>query len=90
MQSQNPFAIFWGTVQFELSISSEQTANQNINNFIDLIFKYQNSQFNDKWNKVKQKLKKKESNNNYILNVIIKEKLLGYVQLLSYLYGKKV
>ena len=90
MQSQNPFAIFWGMVQFELSISSEQTANQNINNFIDLIFKYQNSQFNDKWNKVKQKLKKKESNNNYILNVIIKEKLLGYVQLLRYLYGKKV
>ena len=90
MQSQNPFAIFSATVQFELSISSEQTANQNINNFIDLIFKYQNSQFNDKWNKVKQKLKKKESNNNYILNVIIKEKLLGYVQLLRYLYGKKV
>ena len=38
MQAQNPFAIFWDKVQFELSISSEQTAHQNINNFIDLIF----------------------------------------------------
>ena len=31
MQAENPFAIFWDKVQFELSISSEQTANQNIN-----------------------------------------------------------
>ena len=38
MLAQNPFAIFWDKVQFELSVSSEQTANQNINNFIDLIF----------------------------------------------------
>ena len=38
MQAQNLFAIFWDKVQFELSISSEQTANQNIYNFIDLIF----------------------------------------------------
>ena len=37
-----------------------------------------------------KKERKKESNNNYILNIIIKEKLLGYVQLLRYLYGKKV
>ena len=51
---------------------------------------YQNSQYNDKWNKVKKNLSKKESNNNYILNIIIKEKLLGYVRLLRYSYGKKV
>ena len=38
MQAQNLFAIFWDKVQFELSISSEQTANQNIYSFIDLIF----------------------------------------------------
>ena len=53
-------------------------------------FQYQNSKYNDKWNKVKQKLSKKERNNNYILNIIIKEKLLGYVRLLRYSYGEKV
>ena len=35
-------------------------------------------------------LSKKESNHNYILNIIIKEKLLGYVRLLRYSYGEKV
>ena len=38
----------------------------------------------------KIKVRKKESNNNYILNIIIKEKLLSYVRLLRYSYGKKV
>ena len=27
-------------------------------------------------------------NNNYILNIVIKEKLLGYVRLLRYSYGR--
>ena len=43
------------------------------------------------WQMKESKIKvKKESNNNYILNIIIKEKLLGYVRLLRYSYGKKV
>ena len=51
----------------------------------------QSIQWQMKQSKTKvKKERKKESNNNYILNIIIKEKLLGYVQLLRYLYGKKV
>ena len=40
--------------------------------------------------KVKYKLRKEEKNNNCILNIIIKEKLLSYVRLPRYPYGKKV
>ena len=40
--------------------------------------------------KVKYKLRKEERNNNCILNIIIKEKLLGYVRLPRSPYGKKV
>ena len=38
----------------------------------------------------KIKVRKKESNNNYILNIITEEKLLGYVRLLRHSYGEKV
>ena len=59
-----------------------------LNNFIDFIFDMRISvlkQKQMKQSKIKVKKERKEQ-----LNIIIKEKLLGYVRLLRYSYGKKV
>ena len=59
-----------------------------LNNFIDFIFDMRISvlkQKQMKQSKIKVKKERKEQ-----LNIIIKEKLLGYVRLLRYSYGKKI
>ena len=61
----------------------------NNNNFIDFIFDMKISvpEQSVQWQMKQSKI---ELNSNYMLNISIKEKLVGYVLLLRYSYGKKV